>query len=312
MDSLHRYADITRRGCFAIVLLAATGVAAQTVQPQQTPPPAVGPAPAPIVQLQVPDKFAVSVASGSTLKLETSPSSSSTRTPWIPVISSLITGVITLSGAIIGFCFSQRNTRATIRSAAQLSEAALWQKANETEARDIQAKLDGFYGPFMQMSQANFLMAQDLRARSGGPEVHRLLLRMFDQGWKDNLSVGDRALADEICQTAETLRKFIIDKSGMVNGTVVPYLARAAAHFRILHLAGQGKLGTDSAPFVKYIYPRELDRVLELEVSRLKARLEVLRTKPNGEPEPPPSLEIPPDLALPEWEAPKQSDINSA
>jgi type II secretory pathway pseudopilin PulG len=42
---------------------------------------------------------------------------------------------------------AQRNAEASIKAAQRNNEADLWQKANETELKDIQAKLDGFYGP---------------------------------------------------------------------------------------------------------------------------------------------------------------------
>jgi hypothetical protein len=36
----------------------------------------------------------------------------------------------------------------TIEASQKNNDASIWQKANETELREIQAKLDGFYIPF--------------------------------------------------------------------------------------------------------------------------------------------------------------------
>ena len=159
-------------------------------------------------------------------------------------------------------------------------------RMNEAEARYIQEKLDKFYGPFIVESDANDLIARDLRARQLNPEKHRLLKRLFDPAWRAALLPGEAALVEEICQTGERLDNIIKEHSGLVDPDILPYIARAVTHFRVLKLAHDGKLGNDPDAFERYVYPRELDAVLEKEITRLRGRLKTLRdepTKPHGE-----------------------------
>jgi hypothetical protein len=235
------------------------------------------------------------------LKLETG-SGPPWWTYWIAVVGPLISGVLAYLGVRLSLAFAQRNTASTIAATQQTSDASLWQRANEAELKDILGKLDGFYGPFMQMSQANHLMIEEFRSRQ--PEGFRTLPHVFDRAWLEALPKGDRKVIAEICDKAAELQKFIADKAGMVDEKVLPYLARASAHFRILYLAHKGELGEDPTNFRRYVYPKELDGVLKLEVRRLRARCDTLRAKPGSPPGSMSSLEIPSNLALEAWPAP--------
>ncbi len=109
----------------------------------------------------------------------------------------------------------------------------------------------------------------------------------------------------EVVANAKNLRAFIADSAKMVNAKVQPYLSRAAAHYRVLELAYEGKLGNDAKPFVDlYVFPIQLDDVLSLEVKRLEKRKELIRSNP-GKPIPPiEDLVISDSLKLKEWPKP--------
>lgn len=239
---------------------------------------------------------------------------------WAPAIG----GLLGLMGALAAVWMGMRNTRQTIEAgqrnadasmatAQRTNEATLWQKANETELRDIQAKLDSFYGPFMQMSASNHLLAQEFRNRQPDKETYRLVAKVFDKSWLDTLSQGDRAVVREICQNAAVLEGFIRDRAALVDEQLLPYLSRASAHFRILHLAHKGDLGTDATNFLRYLYPYQLDNVLALEVRRLKLRCIQIRAAPHSSPGPMPPLAIPldHDHQLPSWPSPPRAPLES-
>ena len=57
--------------------------------------------------------------------------------------------------------------------------------------------------------------------------------------------------------------------------------------------------------FNEYVYPRQLDKVLVLEIERLRRRVEQLREKPGGSPPPREALVIPPEHVLPKWSGPE-------
>lgn len=198
----------------------------------------------------------------------------------IPTVSGsdvafLISPLISLIGVGLIVYFTRRNS---------ISEQ--WLKINQAEAEYLQNKLDKFYGPFILESEANYLMAQDLRSRQPDPEEYRLLDKLFDKKWRDSLSPGDKALVEEICSTGGRLASVIKDNAGLVDSRILPYISRAISHFRVLSLANDNKLGDDSAPFLSYVYPKSLDPVLRMELDRLQKRMTLLRqnpTKPHGD-----------------------------
>jgi hypothetical protein len=190
-------------------------------------------------------------------------------------IAYLISPLISLIGVGLIVYFTRKNA---------ISEQ--WLKINEAEANYIQEKLDKFYGPFLLESEANLLMANDMRSRQPDPRTFRLLAMLFNPDWRDTLSEGDQALVAEICDTGERLANLIKENAGLVDPAILPYIARALTHFRTLKLAYDGKLGNDSAPYLHYIYPKALDPVIEAEVARLQDRLLTLKqnpTKPHGD-----------------------------
>lgn len=220
-------------------------------------------------------------------------------TYWIPSVGPIISGILAFFGVFLGLRIATKNASETMQSAQRNSEAIIWQKANETELLDIQVKLDEFYIPFQLKSNANLQFALDLKSRQD--ENYRLLVKLFDAEWRDGLSAGDKKLVEIVSNNASELRGLIEEKSGLVDGALLPYLSRASAHFRILDLAYRRELGEDPGPFKSYVYPRELDGVLSLEIARLRTRITHLRSNPSACPPPQEVLKIPSDLELKKW-----------
>jgi hypothetical protein len=165
----------------------------------------------------------------------------------------------------------------------------------------------------MQMSEANRLLAQELRDRQPDRDTYRLIAKVFDKAWLESLSIGDRAVIREVCQNAAVLEAFIRDKAAMVDDKLLPYFSRASAHYRILHLAYKGELGTDPTNFLIYLFPYQLTNVLEIEVERLRGRCAQLRAAPYVSPGPIPPLTIPEgrDYQLPPWPSPPRASLES-
>ena len=157
--------------------------------------------------------------------------------PWwtyfVPVVGPIVSGLLAFVGVWLGLKIATNNTTKTAEVAQKNNDAAIWQKANETELRDIQAKLDGFYMPFQLLSDANHMLAQDIRVRQ--PQGYRMLVQLFDTQWRESLSAGDKKIVEVVCNNAEELRALIANKSGLVDDKILPYLSRASVHFRILH-----------------------------------------------------------------------------
>src|SRR3546814_9514330 len=91
-----------------------------------------------------------------------------------------------------------------------------------------------------------------------------------------------------------TLFRSIAANAKMLDVKILPYLSRLSAHYRMLELAYDQKLGEDPEPFVKrYVFPSQIDPVLTIEVTRLQERLAALRAAPGKAAAPMPALEIP-------------------
>ena len=215
-------------------------------------------------------------------------------------IAYILSPIVSFFGVALVIYYNQKTARAD-----------QWLKINEAEANYLQDKLDKFYGPFILESESNHLMAQDLRSRQDDPGSYRLLDKLFDSEWRNNLAPGDAALTEEICNTGERLGDVIKKNCGLVDPDILPYISRAITHFRILKLAYEKKLGESSAPYLRYVYPKTLDPVLRKELNRLQNRLAQLRqfpTKPHGQM---PSLELG-DYPLDDWPDPQRPSFDPA
>lgn len=177
------------------------------------------------------------------------------------------------------------------------------QKTNEGELKSIEEKLDGFYGPYLQLSNTNKLLADELKSRHRNVPDMRILLLLLDPELRGRLSRGDTTIVNEIIDIDTKLLALIQENSGMVDASVQPYLYRAAAHFRMMIRAHESKLDNEPARYSSYVYPRQLDRVIQLEVDRLKARISLLRSRPMTQHPPMEPLAIPAELALDPWPA---------
>lgn len=218
----------------------------------------------------------------------------------IAAIAAMTSAAAAVIAVIVGFVIN----RNTLQTARETAEAAAWQKANEAELKVIQDRLDRFFGPFRQMSGVNRLMSRDLRDRQRDDRFI-LLEMLFDQAWLQSRPAGEIALINEIAANAKTLREFIAQHAGMVDESITPYLSLVSAHYRIIELAHAQKLGTDPAPFVlRYVFPAQIDKVLELEVARLQRRRDVLMKNPFAAPPTLEALSIPVELALKAWPNP--------
>jgi hypothetical protein len=220
----------------------------------------------------------------------------------VPVVGPIISGLLAFLGAWAGLKIAQRNTLQTVEVAQKTSQSAIWQKSNETELKDIQEKLDKFYGPFSMRLRVDHQFAQDIRSRQ--PDGYRLLVKLFDPSWLESLSAGDRKLVELICESAGILESLITNNAGSMDKALTKYFSRASAHFRILQLAHKGELGTDPTRFVAYVYPRQLDRILEIAVERLNRRAADLRGNPSVSPSPIAPLDFSGVDPLPEWPDP--------
>jgi hypothetical protein len=129
----------------------------------------------------------------------------------------------------------------------------------------------------------------------------RILLLLVDPDWKQTFTPGDIGFVEEILSIDAKLLELIQEKSGLVSSAVQPYLWRAASHFRIMKLASEGKLDNDPARYAHYVYPRQLDKIIEMEIKRIYGRIDLIRNNPMVQHPLAKELVIPDNLKLSDW-----------
>src|SRR3546814_6164196 len=106
----------------------------------------------------------------------------------------------------------------------------------------------------------NRLLPRDFRERQRESDTFLLLEKLFKLAWFDGLPKGEQAMVTEIVANARSLREFIAANAKMRDVKILPYLSRLSAHYRMLELAYDQKLGEDPEPFVKrYVFPSQVD-----------------------------------------------------
>lgn len=229
----------------------------------------------------------------------------------ITALGSLAASLIALFTALAavrkGNKQSAENTRQSIEMTERNTQAAVNQRSNELEIATIEERLSKFFGPFMQLSEENKRLAGLLRNRQPDADF-RTLKALLDPAWKNAASPTDLNLVGQIVANGVKLRTLIRESAGPVSWVLMPYLSRASAHFTILELAHEGQLTEQTDDFVAYVYPRQLDKVLELECDRLVKRRDALRSGLSTRHAAAPDLTIPTEFALDEGTAKPASE----
>lgn len=205
---------------------------------------------------------------------------------WLPFINPAISALAGLAGAAVGGFVARWNMSASNN-----------QRANEIEINQLQAKLNGFYGPFCLISDENKIIALEFKKKQG-KEDFRTLIALLDPDWRTTLSPANKTIVATMIENGRALRTLVREKAALVDPKVQPYFAKAAAHFAILELASKGELENDPARFAQYVYPEKLDGVIDLEVRRLTGRIDYLLANSDRRNERIAPLKIPADLAL--------------
>ena len=153
------------------------------------------------------------------------------------------------------------------------NERTLRQKANEDEIREIQTKLDSFYGPFLQLLKTSENLYR-LFSHDKPPEFRTLTQLIEGMVFTGN----DAVLLQQIIDVTQQLDRLLVEQSGLIDSELQPLISQASTHFRLILLASQGKLSGETNRFSSDVYPRELNLSIAQEIARLKSRQQTLRS----------------------------------
>ena len=219
--------------------------------------------------------------------------SSSQAASWInsTVVASLIGALGGVLGAFIVAYFNNRLNRKVLETNKLIERR-----------KNLSRKLNEFYLPLKSMlgrSRNLFKLFAE-----GKPEEFRVLTYLLnsDQTYSDGnpveLSKNDEALLKQIFELGTNIRRLIDEKSGIIDdeefiGNYVPdskvtdvvlkeetsLLDLAYNHFEIIQLAHDGDLRGESEKYEQFVYPRELNSILDDKIEVLRREIESLSKK---------------------------------
>ncbi|MFC1976364.1 hypothetical protein ACFLXQ_08185 [Chloroflexota bacterium] len=178
-------------------------------------------------------------------------------------IGMIATVVLGFLGMILGYSFQRLQLKL---------------KQREDERKEIYKKLNDFYGPVQQYLRKSEVLYK--RFASTRPDGFRTLVALLEG---EKFEGNDAVLLEQIIEIIVEVEKLILTQGGLIDDREIRDLfAKAGTHFRILQLAYHGKLKGDVERFEGYVYPRELNQVIEDEIQKRKARLDELNTVEDG------------------------------
>jgi hypothetical protein len=190
--------------------------------------------------------------------------------PWKDLILTSATVAVAIASLIVSYWSNKRMLQQTSLS----NQRILFQKAYEDEMKDIQIKLNSFYGPFRQLLGTSERLYNEFRSGQPDPANFRTLTALL----RGTVFKGNNAvLLDQINQVTHQLDDLILAKSELIDEELQPILWQASTHFRMIHLAHKGLLAGEVERFEKFVYPRELNGAINAAIQRLRQRLEELR-----------------------------------
>lgn len=204
------------------------------------------------------------------------------------VLGAIIAASVTAVVAIISLWYNFASLKKQVK-----------EKRNEEKRKEINQKLNDFYGPiqsYLSASKELFKMFS-----KGKPKEFRTLTYLlapdqeydFGNGIKNKVTLNqvDKDLLNEIIEVGKSIEKLIVEKAGLVDDVELRYnyipnpaitdvklegnglLTFAKVHFQIIRLANEGKLKGDLERFKDYVFPKELPLKIEDKIKQLQEEL---------------------------------------
>ena len=159
------------------------------------------------------------------------------------------------------------------------NQRTLLQKAHEEEIKDIQEKLNTFYGPVRQLLATSERLTELFKV-ARAPKYRTLIALIEGVKFDGN----DGVLLKQIIDVTQQVDELIVKNSGLIDGSLQPLMAKASTHFRLMRLAHEGHLKGEANRFSEVVYPNELNARIDDEILRLQSRITELNTSVTSRP----------------------------
>jgi hypothetical protein len=177
----------------------------------------------------------------------------------ITALTGLLGVILGIIGVILNFFYNKKTIR---------------YKSQEEEKNSIYNKINSFYAPFIQISGENHELYQIFRF-SRKDEFRTLITLLQGEKFDGN----DKVLLEQIINNSSKLETLILEHSGLIDDKELRQLLWiAGTHYRLIQLAFNGAIIGDIERFKYHVYPRNLDTKVDEEISKLKQRLEEIRS----------------------------------
>ena len=188
------------------------------------------------------------------------------KTSLISPTASLILALAALAAACINLWYYRR----------QLRQQKIQQKIQHT-----QNLLDKFYGPFRTLKKTNTNLEQLLKLQQTEKGPTRGEWRTLDRLLNDyKFSHNEKVLIETIIQINSELDHLIETNCGLITNEELQEKVHVfRAHHRVIKAAYEGQLRGEFWRFKDYVYPRELDNLIDQEAERLQRDLTSLQKK---------------------------------
>lgn len=170
------------------------------------------------------------------------------------VISTLIGTIV---GAVIGFVSNYILKKIEIKNE---------EKCNTNKR--IENNLQQFYYPMLLLIKKN----KDLYDvfSKGKSKDYKTLIHLLDN---ESYNENDKVLLDEIIKLDVEINDLILANKGLVDGELGKALAKASTHFTFMQLASEKKIIGEKDRFEEYIYPKNLQKLIEDKIKTLEKEI---------------------------------------
>ena len=181
----------------------------------------------------------------------------------IEILSDIGPTLVGLAALVFSFLQVRKTFRSSVR-----------QMAIQDERKEIYKKLNGFYGPLLQLRKKSEMLYRIFNQRFNGQHFRTLnyLLEKFE------FTENERALLHEIINIGKECEVLVHRESGLIDDDTLrnELIPKLTTHILILRLAYEGKLEGNPSDFDKHTFPRGLDETIEKKINSLQERLEEL------------------------------------